>query len=281
MKIETLKINPVIYSIKCKVNNKIYIGKTQNHFVRIGMHISELLKGKHHCKLLQNDFILYGIDNFIFEILYISDTSTDLSQLEREYIFSVEPSKLYNSNLIENKVVSYDLETGDITASFFNIQDASIKSGVRYEQIYLCCESKYVGTTADGIGFCYDIDKNKIPERLIDNRIGSTHRNGASMPTEARIKISNWRRGRKASEETKKKMSDTRKGKSKSENTKNKISQGNSISVVQINIKTNEQIKQFCSMLQASIETKTSYNSISMCCRGKLKTAGGFIWRYA
>ena len=103
MKIESLIINPVIYSIKCKINDKIYIGKTQNHLSRLGMHISELLKGTHHCKLLQEDFNLYGIDNFIFEILYISDTLSDLNQLEREYIFSVEPSKLYNSNLRDNK----------------------------------------------------------------------------------------------------------------------------------------------------------------------------------
>ena len=103
MKIESLIINPVIYSIKCKINDKIYIGKTQNHLSRLGMHISELLKGTHHCKLLQKDFNLYGIDNFIFEILYISDTLSDLNRLEREYIFSVEPSKLYNSNLRDNK----------------------------------------------------------------------------------------------------------------------------------------------------------------------------------
>ena len=120
MKIESLIINPVIYNIKCKINDKIYIGKTQNHLSRLGMHISELLKGTHHCKLLQKDFNLYGIDNFIFEILYISDTLSDLNQLEREYIFFFESSKLYNSNLRDNKAKKqfpfiYTLEENNIS----------------------------------------------------------------------------------------------------------------------------------------------------------------------
>lgn len=139
MKIESLIINPVIYSIKCKINDKIYIGKTQNHLSRLGMHISELLKGTQHCKLLQKDFNLYGIDNFIFEILYISDTLSDLNQLEREYIFSVEPSKLYNSNLRDNKAKKqfpfiYTLEENNISLpktplpQIYDMERISLKS---------------------------------------------------------------------------------------------------------------------------------------------------------
>lgn len=34
------------------------------------------------------------------------------------------------------------------------------------------------------------------------------------------------------------------------------------------------------SIKKASIETNVSYQCISLCCRGKLKTSGGFIWKY-
>ena len=49
--------------------------------------------------------------------------------------------------------------------------------------------------------------------------------------------------------------------------------------VKQYDLKNNF-IKEFLSMESASIETKTNYGSIANCCRGKRKTANGFIWKY-
>lgn len=42
-----------------------------------------------------------------------------------------------------------------------------------------------------------------------------------------------------------------------------------------------ELIKSFQSTVSASSETGISQGNISSCCLGKLKTAGGFIWKYA
>ena len=42
----------------------------------------------------------------------------------------------------------------------------------------------------------------------------------------------------------------------------------------------NKFIQEFSSMALASAETKTNYGSIANCCRGKIKSAGGFIWKY-
>ena len=39
-------------------------------------------------------------------------------------------------------------------------------------------------------------------------------------------------------------------------------------------------IAVFDKMEDAAKETGTSYANISLCCRGKLKTANGFIWQY-
>ena len=37
----------------------------------------------------------------------------------------------------------------------------------------------------------------------------------------------------------------------------------------------------YCSVKEASIKTKINATSISSTCRGKQKTAGGYIWKYA
>lgn len=40
-------------------------------------------------------------------------------------------------------------------------------------------------------------------------------------------------------------------------------------------------IRTFKSIIDASKETNVYHSNISSCCKGKLKTSGGYIWRYA
>lgn len=251
IKIESLESVSVIYALRCKVNHKIYIGKAKNYFLRLGQHIDVLSKNKHYCKLLQEDFNSYGINEFSFEILHILDNTENLDELERKYISSFDASQVYNSNLTENKIVSYDIKTGEILEIFFNIKEASIKTGVDYTAITLCCSEYSTLKATKGIGFCNESDRDKIPERLIDNRVGSIHRKGAIMSIEARRKISEGNKGKR------------------------------NVPVIQVDKKTHEEIRTFESMKQASIETGINQVNISYCCTGRLKSAGGYIWRYA
>jgi hypothetical protein len=39
-------------------------------------------------------------------------------------------------------------------------------------------------------------------------------------------------------------------------------------------------IKEYPSIKDAVTDTRTNYGSISSCCRGNIKTANGFIWKY-
>lgn len=41
-----------------------------------------------------------------------------------------------------------------------------------------------------------------------------------------------------------------------------------------------KQIAVFDKMKDAAKKTGTNYGSIANCCRGKIKTANGFIWKY-
>ncbi len=58
-----------VYCIRCKVNNKAYIGSSVNIKSRWYNHKSMLRAGKHENKLLQEDYNKYGADNFLYTIL--------------------------------------------------------------------------------------------------------------------------------------------------------------------------------------------------------------------
>lgn len=59
----------VIYSITNKINNKKYIGISQQYEIRKRKHLWALQNNKHDNEKLQNAFNKYGEENFLFEIL--------------------------------------------------------------------------------------------------------------------------------------------------------------------------------------------------------------------
>ena len=226
--LESLDVQSCIYGIRCKVNNKIYIGKAKDYFSRFSLHLRHLKLRKHYCKLLQSDFDLYGKNNFQFLIIRELQIDEDINLIEIEEISKVDSALLYNSNLIENKVISYNPTTGEVLKVYFNISDASRQTDIPFMSIYLCCTDYNSTKTTNNIGFIFEKDKDKIPTRLIDKR--GKHRKRAT-------------------------------------------------SVIQINKKTKDEIKTFETVTQATLET--GIKNISKCCNGKIKSAGGFIWRYA
>lgn len=98
---------------------------------------------------------------------------------------------------------------------------------------------------------------------------------GRKLSNETKIKISNSHRGKKHSNETKSKMSKIRKGKKRSE----EFIAKKSIPVYQVT-KNNKTINSFTSIAIAESITGIACASISKVCKGKRKTAGGFIWKY-
>lgn len=73
-----------VYEIKCIKTNKSYIGSTKNFNHRKTRHFSQLRTNKHGNKKLQEDFNLYSIDNFEFNI--IEEVEED-KLLEREQYY--------------------------------------------------------------------------------------------------------------------------------------------------------------------------------------------------
>lgn len=87
-----------VYSIKCKITNKQYIGSTTNLQVRIGKHFSNLHIGNHPNKALQKDYNTYGFNDF--EITCVKECSKDeLLKYEREIQIEIGINNLYNEKI--------------------------------------------------------------------------------------------------------------------------------------------------------------------------------------
>lgn len=104
-----------IYIIKCTVNNKIYIGSSENIEQRFKNHKSMLINNKHHSIHLQRAFNKYGIKSFKKGILE-ECSSTVLIERENYYL-----NTLLKSNEYVNGTSDYFIKNS------FNILPIAIK----------------------------------------------------------------------------------------------------------------------------------------------------------
>lgn len=73
-----------IYKITNKINNKIYIGKSQECYKqRFKEHTTSALSGSTKCPKLYNAMRKYGIENFICEKIDERDTQRELCLCEQ------------------------------------------------------------------------------------------------------------------------------------------------------------------------------------------------------
>jgi len=89
----------IVYLIKNKLNNKIYVGSTKKFKIRIIQHKSDLKLNRHNNSRLQYDWNLYGLDSFDF--ISVEENIKPEQRYEREqyyidYYDLNNPSKGYN-----------------------------------------------------------------------------------------------------------------------------------------------------------------------------------------
>ena len=108
---------------------------------------------------------------------------------------------------------------------------------------------------------------------------GGDGKSGFTVSEETKKKISEaqkgkttWNKGKHHSDETRKKISESRKGK----DINGKLSKP----VLQIDIKTNEIIKEFPSTREVQRQLGFGENAIRHCCKGRTKTSCGYKWQY-
>lgn len=97
---------------------------------------------------------------------------------------------------------------------------------------------------------------------------------------ETRRKQSNARRRENLSPETRRRKSEAMKRRRLSDEHKRKIGLGNSHPVDMMTL-GGEVICRFESAMDAERKTGVFHSGISLCCNHKLKTSGGYVWRFA
>ena len=100
------------------------------------------------------------------------------------------------------------------------------------------------------------------------------------LPKPENISLAN--KGKQRSEETKLKMSEAKKGENNPKTMLGKFGSEHpkSKKIAQYDKQTNELIKIWDSMMDVKRELGINNRNISECCRGKYKSAGGFVWKY-
>lgn len=197
-----------LYKITNKINNKSYIGRTENIHKRWLRHISELNSNKHHCLHLQRAWNKYGQSNFEFSIILEVETFEEITKLE-EYYINKDFDNLYN--------VSKKSDGGDLLSYHPNkeeIRSRIIDSNKKYwdnisdEDYQTYCE-KYIGENNP------NYKHGKYTKEAMKKR-SEEWAKLTEQEKHARYGHEPWNKGLKTgplSEETKKKMRESSLGK--------------------------------------------------------------------
>lgn len=256
----------VIYTIENKVNGKIYVGQTTKNFnERYGGDIEKNTHNKH----LQNSIKKYGIENFVIDKYVCEcDSEEELNEAEKFYIDFFDSA---NSEHGYNKTLG---------------GEGMIPNEETKEKISKTLKGKYCGEKHPKYGKRLSEEtKQKISKAL----------SGEKHPM----------CGKRHSEETKKKMSEANSGENNGMWGKNpedymtteaikikrekqsEVRKGKycgekhprAKSIVQLD-KNGNFIKKYNFINEAAKELNIAGQHISACCRGKIKSSGGFKFMY-
>lgn len=239
-----------VYKITNMVNGKIYIGSTGSKGgfkKRWSYHLEGLRKNKHHSRHLQRAWNKYGEESFVFEILEIIRYFTKETLLIREQYYL----DLYKS---------YDVNLG---YNICKIAGSSLGVKKTPEQIKQMSELRK-GKPIPWMNTGEPRSKEHI-ENLRSACIGKI--------SEKLDKTYKEIYGDEKANELKKKLSEAHKGKFVGD----KHPQARPI--LQYSF-SGDFIKEFGSATSAANELKISAKSIRQCTNNRIKTSGGFIWKF-
>ena len=301
-----------VYCVVCKENGKMYVGKTKQSLKkRQAQHYSYAKRPK---SIFHKALVKYGFDKFEWKILYEDQDEAILYQKEKDYIKELNTITPYGYNLTTGGDGNYNVHFSDSWRAknrqratdlgkmvycvenneiYATIADAAKALDVGVGTVSRACNKKYV-LNFRGLHFCYanygDMEelkemykKGKLlkKKRVSDytRKLMSDMRQGKKRSKEsiekqrkAMLEHPSFK-GRKHTKESLELMSKNRRGLLTGKN-------NGSARAVQ-NIDTG---MIFDTMKDALIYYKLqskAFSNISSCCRGKLKTAYGFRWKYA
>lgn len=256
-----------IYIILNQENGKYYLGSAVNLQSRWRVHKHHLKNNKHHSQHLQRAWNKYGEKRFEF---------IPVLKVEREKLLSTE-------QLLLDTLKPFDGERG------YNVSE--VASGVGLS-----------GKKNPNYGKPMPIDqRRRISKSLMGHSVSEETRRRISQNTSRKYGADNHNYGVLVSEERKRAQSEKMTGRFVGEKNpfygkKHTAEARRKMSEAKIgrtgercpNSKPVEQYSKdmvllaaHCSATEAMRVTNINNANISACCNGRLKRAGGFIWRYA
>lgn len=236
-------VSGLIYLIKNKINNRIYIGQTTRSFIdRIQDH-----KRGFSNSYLQNSFNKYGWDNFEFSIIDTATTLDELNKKEIEYI------KEYKSNQRE---FGYNIELGGKNA----IPDIETLEKMSRSHLGIVQSDEWVNRRIAKAG-TEEAKKYGRPKTEEEKRLLS-------------LNSTKYWLGKERSDETKQKISKTKLKQGLSDKQKQVLCRV----VHKINIETKD-MEEFESTKQASLNEKVNQSTISRWCSAN-RIIDGYLWKY-
>ena len=279
----SLPHSPGIYCIRNIITGDRYIGKARDIFVRCGQHKSLLRANRHTYKtgtlsLLQKAWNKYGENAFQFEAIELCPAEVTS---ERE-VYWID---FYRCNRAKSDHGYNATDGGDGATGNQNVKNrVQINNGTTQRLVEKSDVKMYL---LDGY------QKGLLPSTVNKIKNNRPDRTGANNPNfgktfsestrermrDAHLGMQSYWMGKHLSENHKKKIGDSQRGRTLPVETRKKISNGHKRPVVKLS-KEGTYLNKYDSGLAAEQETGINRTHISSCCKGKRKSAGGFIWRF-
>ena len=249
-----------IYMYTNKINGKGYAGQTNDFNRRYKEHIDAMINKNNdeynkpiHCALRK-----YGLDNFDVEILKENlNTQCLLNLYECYYIKKFD--------LLCKNGKGYNISDGGSNGNPFAGKTEEEMEEIRQNMSEAHKDKKH---------------SEETKQKMSETRKGENHpMYGKKLSEETKQKQSEAKKGIKLSEEHKQKQSEAKKGKTNPMYGRTGTNHPRAKCVAQYDLDDNL-IRIWDYAKQASEELGINHGSICSCCKGKYKSAGGFIWKY-
>lgn len=245
-----------IYAIVNLKTEKFYIGSAVKLNSRKSLHLNQLRKGKHHSKYLQNSYNKHGEECFIFKVLEYVEDENNLLKIEQKYLdIYFHTGITYNISPIAGSPLG--IKRSDETKKKISFAKQNMSDETKQKM------SKPVVQLTKNNNFV-----ERFNSLLEANAKTGVHKDSIGACCLGKQKSAGGYLWMYEKDYLNGKRPD-----------KNNLIHGHSKPIIQFT-KQNEFVKKYNSITEASRETEIKRGSISACCSGNLKSAGGYIWRY-